>query len=198
MTQGFHIHVLEAIYATIGYNPAKNFTELDTDQIFGEPDEAKKESQVDNVMNKYINPYATRIPANWQKVYLTTFFEIDCEIRQVMVKTMRKVIQKRLKGKQAYESDSDEGSDEDDFVNDLNQHFANKRKEEMQQRKCCSHDHGPHNHHGHQPSNPQQSGIKPGNGTHGTQGQGSTLTGVNVQPQELDQSNANLDTSVDI
>lgn len=196
--KGLHIHILEAVYAAIGYNPAKNMTEFDTDQLFGESEETKRESQVDAVMNKYINPYATRLPANWQKVYLTTFFEIDCQIRLVMINAMRKVIQRQLKGKAAYDSDSGEGSDNDDFTNDISQHFSSKRKEEIHQNKCCSHDHGGHSHQNPQPPVSRNDGMNPYKGSPLNHSHQSGNAGTKLNPQELDQSTANLDTSVDL
>jgi hypothetical protein len=171
---------------------------LDTDQIFGESEETKRETDVDAVMNKYINPYATRLPANWQKVYLTTFFEIDCHMRQVMIRAMRKAIKKRLKGKTPYDSDSDGDSDVEEFTNDISSHFHNKGKEQAQTKKCCSHDHGNHSHNSSHQHGNQFLGSNPGMGGHHPSKSQNGSTSTSLGNREADQSMAHLDNSMDI
>lgn len=192
------MHIIEAFYATVGYNPAPECGELDTNQLFGDAEETKRDSQIDMMVNKYVNPYATRLPANWQKVYLMTFLEIDCQIRFVMLKAIRKALKKKLKGKSEFESDSDDDSDVEEFANDFSKGFNANKNQQQQHRQCCSHDHGGHSHHGHRVPTQPMLGRMPISGGMVQNPPLMVQPGTELRKPDLDQSTAILDTSVDL
>lgn len=116
------IHVQEVVIAFLSSGSSNRIMTSATisNNLEEEEDEEKQHSQpisdLDMIMAKYLNPYATKLPCDWAQMDLLTIFEVHCEMRAVMRIGMKKMLSKMRGGQR--KAESDEGSDEDVFVMD--------------------------------------------------------------------------------
>lgn len=117
------IHIQEVFIAFFSSPTSTKYTMCEPALPAGleeEDDEKQKSkplSEVDVIMAKYLNPFATRLPCDWTQMDLLTLFEVECEMRDVMRGAMKKMLAK-MRGIHK-SADSDEESDEDAFVMDI-------------------------------------------------------------------------------
>ena len=98
--KGVLVHFLEALYAAVGHDPAKDFDSADVLALVDD-EEKSKPNDAENLIRGLLNPFAYRLPANWQHLDILLMLEFDFDLRDMILKEFRK----KLAGKDADEEE---------------------------------------------------------------------------------------------
>jgi len=86
--KGVCVHLLEAVYAAVGYDPAKAFDSLDS-LAHLDDEEKSKSSEAETIIRGLLNPFAYRLPANWQQLDILLMLEFDFDLRESILQAFR-------------------------------------------------------------------------------------------------------------
>lgn len=207
-------HCLEAFFAFLGFDPAKNYSPLDVAELFQDDEETKKTTDApENWFSQLINPYATRLPTNWVSMDVLTMFEVDCELRILLLKKIQKLLESKKNPRKSQDYDGEEDDDElfeyeAPKQNSSHQHgsqcgkggcsHSHTQPKVQKSGGCCSNKGCSTKNHTHQPRPPVQSAHKGCCSGHSHHNHHHNATGTayqNPHQQSMDNSNSLGNTS---